>query len=413
MEKKDTKKTVITNLTRIITLLLCIVLITGCVSTIKTKKADKAAQEAKEKEAQTQNIKTGTTTAELVCAGDNLIHLQIANQAKARGTNGGYDFSPAYESIKDIISGADIAFLNQEVAIVPSQPVSHYPLFNSPPELLDNMIDLGFDVFNQSNNHIMDKFLSGALEDIELFHSKPNIILTGLYKTWDDMFKPQTMVKNDITFSFCGFSQYLNGLTVPDDSDLGLLYLTDTRHTEEELYQTMEKIIKLNKAASDVCCVSMHWSQEDITTPNDSQRQIAQKLADYGADIIIGTGPHVLQPIEYLTRADGSKALVIWSLGNIISTQANFENTIGGIADVKIEKNYDNNTISISDVGFIPTIAHYEYGRSNVRIIPFSDYTPELAAAHGSGNLTYDHINTYLTDMFGEYLRVEKKEAVQ
>ena len=411
MDKKNNK--LLKNATRLLTLLLCIVLITGCVSNIKIKKAEKEEAEAKAKEQLTMNVKTGKTSANLVCAGDNLIHLQIALQAQARSATGGYDFTPAYESIKDIVSGADIAFLNQEVAIVPSQPVSHYPLFNSPPELLDNMIDLGFDVFNQATNHILDKYTSGAIEDYELFHSKENIILTGLYKTWDEMFTPQTITKNDITFSFCGFTESLNGLQVSQDTDLGIVSLTGTNHTEEELYAAMEKIIKIDKEASDICCVSMHWIDEDITTPDASQKEIAQKLADYGADIIIGTGPHVLQPIEYLTRADGGKTLVIWSLGNLISTQENFPNTLGGLADIKVEKDYDNNTVTISSVGFIPTVAHYDYGRANVRIIPFSDYTNDLASKHGSGNLTYDRINQFFTEMYGEYLVLDKKQPTE
>lgn len=404
------KSTFMKNATRIITLLLCIVLITGCVKTITTKDLNED-KTTSQNEQQTANTKKGTTSANLICAGDNLMHQAILDQAKSRSTTGGYDFSAPYSKIKNLVNGADLAFLNMEVAIVPSQEASSYPLFNSPPELLDEMINLGFDVYNQSTNHIMDKYLSGALEDYELFHSKKDIILTGLYKTWDEMFTPQTVTRNDITFSFCGFTQYLNGLVVPDDSDLGLVYLTDTRHTQEELYQTMEKMIKVNKEASDICCVSMHWMNEDITTPDDSQRQIAQKLADYGADVIIGTGPHVLQPIEFISRSDGSQVLVIWSLGNIISTQANFENTMGGLADVTFEKNYDNNTISITDVGFIPTVAHYEYGKANVRIIPFSEYTQELAAAHGSGNLSYDKMKEYLSNMFGDYLRLDNKQS--
>lgn len=407
MGNKEKKQgSFVKNLKRALTLLLCVVLVIGCVNTLKTRKAEKAAAEAREKAKHTVTEKTGKTSAQLLCAGDNLIHLAILEQAKQRSTNGRYDFSAPYQKIAETVKSADIAFLNQEVAIVPSQEPSSYPLFNSPPELLDEMIKLGFDVYNQSTNHIMDKFLSGALEDYDLFHSKQDIILTGLYKTWDEMFVPQVMERNDIKFSFCGFTQYLNGLIVPEDSDLGLVYLTDTRHSEEELYQTMEKMIKVNKAASDICCVSMHWMNEDITTPDESQRKIAQKLADYGADIIIGTGPHVLQPIEYITRADGNKTLVIWSLGNLISTQANFENTLGGLAQVMVEKNYDTKSVSISSVEFIPTVTHYEYGKSNVRIIPFSEYSQDLAAVHGSGNLSYDKIKAYYTNMFGDFLKL-------
>ncbi len=410
MENNKKKSNLMNNITRVITLALCLVLITGCVSTIKTKKINKENAE-KEKAAQSENVKTGKTTAELICAGDNLIHLQIANQARARSTTGGYDFSPAYAEIADIVSGADVAFLNMEIGIVPSLPVSHYPSFNAPPELLDNMIDLGFDVFNQATNHIIDKGASGAVEDYDLFHTKNNIILTGLYKTWDEMFTPQLITKNDITFSFCAFTESLNGNQIPQDSDLGIVSLAGTNHTEEELYGAMEKIIKQNKAVSDVTCVSMHWIDENITEPDISEKEIAQKLADYGADIIIGTGPHVLQPIEYIDRADGGKTLVIWSLGNLISTQADFPNTLGGIADIKIEKDYDAGTILISDVGFIPTLVHYEYGRSNVKIMKFENYTDDLAAIHGAGNLSCERINKFFTEMFGDYLILNRKDT--
>lgn len=389
--------------TQILTVLLCICLIFGCVNAFFDKN-DKDVQKVDSTTSTTTTTKTGFTEANLLCAGDNLIHKAIYTQAKQRTGGNGYDFSYAYENIADIVKAADIAFLNQETVMVPSKEASSYPLFNSPPELLDEMIEIGFDVFNQSTNHTMDKQLSGALENYELFHSKENILLTGLYKTWDDMFIPQTITKNDITFSFMGFTEFLNGLRVPSDSDLGLVYLTDTRHTQEELYDTMQRMIDVGKQASDIVCVSMHWQTEDITAPDESQIEIANKLVEMGADIIIGTGPHVLQPIEFIQRDDGSKALVIWSLGNIISTQANNPNLLGGFADVTVRKDYATGEVTISDVGFIPTVTHYGASRSNVRIIPFSDYNESLAAAHGAGT-TYSFMKNFFEEMFGEYLR--------
>ena len=407
MDNKEKKQSsLVKNLKRALTLLLCVVLTVGCVNAIKTKKAEKAAQEAKEKAAQAATEKTGKTTATLLCAGDNFIQLSILDQAKQRSATGRYDFSAPYDKISSIVRSADVAFLNQEVSIIPTQPASSYPEFNSPPELLDEMIKIGFDVFNQANNHIMDKFESGALEDYELFTSKKDILLTGLHKSWNDMFKPQVVERNDIKFSFCGITQSLSNRVVSADSDLGLVYLSDTRHTQEELYQNIEKMIKVNKEASDICCVSMHWMNEDTASPDSTQREIAQKLADYGADIIIGTGTHTLQPIEYLTRTDGSRALVIWSLGNLISSQDRFENLLGGFAQITVEKNYDNKSISISSVEFIPTVTHYDYGRSNVRIIPLSEYSQDLAAVHGSGNIAYDKIKVYYTNIFGDFLKL-------
>lgn len=394
----------------VVTILLCIVLAFGCIySRVSGKKRSALTADSNNvssvSQESTEPEKKGTTSARMVCAGDNLIHQAIYTQAKNRGTNGGYDFSYAYKDVADLVGSADISFLNQETVIVPSKPVSSFPLFNSPPELLDEMIKIGFDVFNQSTNHVMDKQVSGAIEDYDLFHSKKDIILTGLYKTWDEMFIPQTMTKNDITFSFVGFTEYLNGLVVPKDSDLGLVYLTDTRHTKDELYDTMQKMIDIAKKNSDIVCVSMHWQQEDITAPNDSQKEIVNKLVEMGADIIIGTGPHVLQPMEYITREDGSKVLVIWSLGNFISTQQNKPNLLGGLADVTVEKNYDTGKTYVSKAGFIPTVTHYGYGRSNVRIIPFTKYDTTLASGHGAG-ISYSYIEKFYKDMFGDFLEL-------
>lgn len=393
-------------ITKVLTVLLCVVLVFGCVNAFRQRKDDNQVSPVDGTTVSTTTTKTGYTEANLLCAGDNLIHQAIYTQARQRAGGSGYDFTYAYENIADIVASADLAFLNQETVIVPSKDPSTYPLFNSPGELLDEMIEIGFDVFNQATNHTMDKQLSGAIEDYDLFKSKENIILTGLHKTWDDLFIPQTVTRNDITFSFMGFTEFLNGLRVPSDSDLGLIYLTDTRHTQDELYDTMQRMIDAGKEASDVVCVSMHWQTENITKPDESQIEITQKLVDMGADIIIGTGPHVLQPIEFIEREDGSKALVIWSLGNLISTQRDKPNLLGGLADITVRKDYATGEVSVSDVGFIPTITHYGSGRSNVRIIPFADYTESLAASHGAG-ITYSFIKDFYEDMFGEYLIVE------
>lgn len=355
----------------------------------------------------------GTATARLMCAGDNLIHKSIYKQANTRAGGDGYDFSYAYDGVRDIIKLSDIAFLNQETVMVSENEPSSYPLFNSPVQLLDEMIGVGFDVFNQATNHVMDQQLSGAKSDIALFKSKQDIILTGLYETRDDMLKPQTKDVNGITFSFVGFTEYLNGLVVPSDSDLGLLYLTDTRYTQDELYSTMKQMIDNAKKVSDVVCVSMHWSTEDITEPDESEQEIVDKLLEYGADIIIGTGPHVLQPMEYKQNSDGEQALVIWSLGNFISCQNKVDNMLGGIADVTVTKNLDTDKITISSAKLIPTITQFNSSFSNVHIVPLASYTKELASNHGingySSSYSLDYINKFYSDMFGDKLETNYK----
>lgn len=352
-------------------------------------------------------LNNGKQTARLMCAGDNLIHRSIYKQANERADGNGYDFSYSYNEIRDIIALSDLAFINQETIIDPENEPSSYPLFNSPEQLLDEMINVGFDVFNQSTNHTMDKKVSGALNDIELFKSKENILLTGLYETREDMLKPQVREVNGIKLSFVGFTEFLNGLVVPKDSDLGIVYLTDTRYSQEEIYATMKQMIDNAKAVSDVVCVSMHWQTEDITTPDKSQKEITAKLLEFGADVIIGTGPHVLQPIEFMPNGDGEDALVIWSLGNIISCQNKKNNMLAGIADITFEKDFATGKTAVSSVHLIPTITHYNSGFKNVRIIPLAEYNEELASQHGveSTSFTFSYINEFYTNMFGDKLK--------
>lgn len=352
----------------------------------------------------------GIVTARLMCAGDNLIHGSIYKQAKNRSNNGTYDFSYTYEGIKEIIALSDIAFLNQETIIDKDNEPSTYPMFNSPAELLDEMINVGFDVFNQATNHTMDKGLSGAKNDLELFKSKNNIMLTGLRETRDELLKPQTVDVKGITFSFLGITEFLNGLRVPSDSDLGLLYLTDSRYTEQAQYDMIKQMIANAKEVSDVVCVSMHWQDENITVPDSSQVTIMDKLLEYGADIVIGTGPHVLQPIEFKENGDGEQALVIWSLGNLVSCQKQRNNLLGGIADITVSKDTATGKISITEASLIPTITHYNSNFSNVRIIPLINYNEELASQHGtSSTFTYDYIVNFYNEMFGDRLKTKYK----
>lgn len=352
----------------------------------------------------------GIVTARLMCAGDNLIHGSIYKQAKNRSNNGTYDFSYTYEGIKEIIALSDLAFLNQETIIDKDNEPSTYPMFNSPAELLDEMINVGFDVFNQATNHTMDKGLSGAKNDLELFKSKNNIMLTGLRETRNDLLKPQTVDVKGITFSFLGITEFLNGLRVPSDSDLGLLYLTDSRYTEQTQYDMIKQMIANAKEVSDVVCVSMHWQDENITVPDSSQVAIMDKLLEYGADIVIGTGPHVLQPIEFKENGDGEQALVIWSLGNLVSCQKQRNNLLGGIADITVSKDTATGKISITEASLIPTITHYNSNFSNVRIIPLINYNEELASQHGtSSSFTYDYIVNFYSEMFGDRLKTKYK----
>ena len=270
------------------------------------------------------------------------------------------------------------------------------------------MVDIGIKVFNHANNHILDQGVSGALETIQFWKDKADqgIVLTGAYNGEEDLNTVKKHTVNGITFSYIGVTEYTNGNTKPADSELKLLNLADPNQTQAQIEAEIQKQIAAAKAESDVVCVFMHWQQECNTEITQGQEAFVNKLISWGADVIYGSGPHVLQPIRYVEKPDGGKALVAYSLGNFISTEQKATNMGGGILDITYEKEYENNTVSIKDVTFIPTVTHYNSNYSDIRIIPFSEYSAELAQQHGvrkyQSQFSYEFIKEKFNTIIGE-----------
>ncbi|MBQ8015108.1 MAG: CapA family protein, partial [Clostridia bacterium] len=229
-----------------------------------------------------------------VAVGDNLIHKPIYNQAAAR-TSGGYDFSYAYENFAERIAEPDVAILNQEAIISTEHNVSTYPMFNSPVELGEEMLEIGFDVFNIATNHSIDCGEKGLISAINFWKSK-EAITCGAYLNFDDYGNIPMHEVNGVKIAYIGFTESTNGLSLPDDSEVILVKAQD-----EILLQN--RVMKADEVA-DIVIVSAHWGNEYTHEPTQTQRDLAQKLASWGADVIIGTHPHVIQPIEYITNQD-------------------------------------------------------------------------------------------------------------
>lgn len=353
------------------------------------------------------DAQSATQSARLMCAGENLVYSSIFSQASDRANSNGYDFSASYDGIKDIIAKSDLAMVTQSSVMDDKNEPSGSPEFNSPNEILDKLIALGFDVFNQANDHIMDMGLSGAINDIALFKTKENeALLTGLDENREEMIKPHTREVNGITFSFVGITESLGGYSLSEDSDIGIFDLSDDRSSEDEINGSVKQLITNSQNASDIVCVSVHW---DTDTSESTQSAIIEKLLDYGTDIIIGTGTHTLQPIEYMKNSDGEQALVMRSLGDLISAADTADELLGGIADITVTKDSAGKT-TVTSAKLIPTVTQYSTDYADIKIIPFAKYTKELAASHGilqnDESFTYDYIEKYYKDMFKDTLEI-------
>ena len=339
-------------------------------------------------------------TVTMRAVGDNLIHYCIYQQASQRSTDGTYDFNYAYENVVDPIKTADISVINQETVIVSDRAPSSYPQFNSPVQLGDKVVDMGFDVVTMANNHILDQGSDGALKAIEYWRGK-DVISLGAYNGVDDMNTIRIQLVNGIRFAYVNFTSYLNGLSVDPNSDLKVISLTDPNQTNEQIYATVKKQIEQAREIADVVVAAMHWRVENTTEVPQGQAEFAKYIADCGADVIIGTGPHVLQPTVWLDRPDGKKTLCIYSLGNFISGQDVSTNLLSAIAEITYERAEDG-VVSVKGVKFIPIITHYGANYSDLKLYLFEDYTPELAASHGvPGGMNYDTAKNFFSQVLG------------
>ena len=314
--------------------------------------------------------------ATLLAVADNLIHDVIYYQASRRTDDGSYDFLPVYEQLRELITSADIAYINQETPMAKSMEPSSYPMFNTPAEMAENLAELGFDVINIANNHMLDKGTKGLCETIELLKNTKGIsAVIGANDDEEGYGEPAIIEINGIKFGFVGFTQHTNGLRLPEDRENMVIYTDNT----EEMYRQIQKL----KTSADVVLVSVHWGDEGSNKPNTYQRELAQQFANWGVDIIIGTHPHVLQPVEYISGESGSETLVFYSLGNFVSAQIDPANLIGGVAQITVRKNHTTGEVSVSTPKMDFVITQYGYGFSNLHLVMLENYTAEQASQHG------------------------------
>ena len=324
--------------------------------------------------------------------GDNLIHEGLYNQARARADDGGYDFSAAYAPMRDFYAGFDLNWLNQETLVNDAYEPSGYPCFSTPGDITDALYDLGFRVFSLSNNHSYDKGAGGIAASREHWAAMPEDVVTaGFYDLSDPTADLALQTVNGITIGYLSYTEHTNGIPTPADTDYGVIYLSQT--------DVIEAQIAALRPACDLLVVSCHWGVEGSHTVTDAQRDTAQWLADAGADLIIGTHPHVTQTAQWLTAADGRQVFVAYSLGNFISAQAQADNMIGAVLGITMEKTTQPDgtvTVTLKDPGLYPTVTQYESGYRDIRVYPYPDYTDEMGAAHGNFTLSRDQIRGVL-----------------
>lgn len=365
-------------------------------------------------EEETLPLEAADSKVSFLAVGDNLIHSRVYMTAQEHAEGKDYDFSYCYQYVADEVEAADLAFVNQETVICGEDyEITGSNLnFNSPEELGDDLISTGFDIICMANNHVLDKGSSGMSACLNYWDSQvekhPDLLVLGAYRDYQDMYDYRITEVNGITVGILAYTEHTNGYSLPSDSEMEIPYTYDTELMKRQIGELSEQV--------DCVVVSAHWGVEDTHTVTDAVKDLAENLINWGADVVIGTGPHTLQTMEYITRPDGTKGFVYYSLGNFISGQTDNFNMVGGMAKFDIVRT--NGEITIEAPTLTPIITQYETGSlKDIRVIPYYLYTDELVANHGvpyspvgtQKSWSWDIVNTIIeNNVPEEYRRLEQ-----
>ena len=252
-----------------------------------------------------------TSRVSLLFAGDIMGHTEQITGARD-SNNGTYNYEPTFRFVKPVIEKADIAIANLEVTLA-GPPFSGYPQFSSPDALALAAKDAGFDVLIQANNHALDRGASGFKRTLRVLDSL-NIPHTGTFFDSSDrrLHYPLMLEKNNIHIALLNYTYGTNGLEIAPPFIINRI---DTSIISRDL-------LKAKQSSPDYIIVTIHWGVEYERFANVQQKKLASFILSHGANVIIGSHPHVVQPVELMFGADSAvNGIVVYSLGNYVSNQ--------------------------------------------------------------------------------------------
>lgn len=379
----------------LIPVILAVVVVSGfAISGHITKNLDGEMPTAQTtSETTTEPSTTALSKVTLVAVGDNLIHNTLIDAGEQE--NGSRDYTSFYENIKSDISAADIAVINQETMLGGSSfAYAGYPCFNTPWEVGDAAINAGFDIFTCATNHSLDVGYAGIEQECKYFDSHPEVTHVGTNDSEEDYNSVVYYEKNGIKFAILNYTYGTNGISIPESKPWCVNMMDKEKITAD---------VNAAKQNSDVVIVFPHWGTENSTSVSDYQREYIKLFSELGVDIVIGTHPHVLQPVEWVENGQtGKKMLVYYSLGNFISHQTSLNQLCGGMAQITVEKRGEE--ISITSAKLTPVVCWYKSssGKFSFSVYKLSDYTEELGSSHAQNGATPEYFEKYAKEIVSE-----------
>lgn len=353
----------------------------------------------------------------LIMTGDILLHTPVAESGLQE--DGNYNFSAVFAHTKEQIESADLAIVNQEVILGGAElGISGYPAFNAPFELGDALADTGFDVILHATNHALDKGAKGITNCLGFWEeSHPELAVLGIHDSAQDQEEIYIYEKDGMKIAVLNYTYGTNGISMPD----GMEYAVDMLEKER-----IEEDLQRADELADFTVVCPHWGTEYRLTQDAYQEQMAQLFWENGADLVLGTHPHVIEPVVWLgengseicdlEEQDGVLAgtdtgdgmLVYYSLGNFVNWTSGTgdgvaDRMVGGMARITLGRN-EKGKVYIKQYGIEPVICHVEEGINGVTVYPAAEYTEELAGKNAirlqDGNFSLQYCKELLEQVW-------------
>ncbi len=315
-----------------------------------------------------------TANISLLAVGDIMFHMPQLKSAKTQ--EGSYDFVPVFNHVKKYIQESDISIANFETVTAGREKgYSGFPRFNSPKQSLLALSEVGFDILSTANNHSLDQGREGIISTLK------NIEEYGLKSigTYDKLgSEPLIQEVQGIDLGFLSYTYGVNGLEslLSKDELSYMINLIDEEKIKMDIESLKDKDV-------DLIVIFIHWGHEYHKEPSEYQISLGNKMVEWGANIILGSHPHVIQKSEII-EYKGKENFIIYSMGNFLSNQR--ESTMGNpytedgvMVKINIEKDFSNNNTLIKDIEYIPTWVHRytEDNRIKFEILPVLDILGE------------------------------------
>ncbi|MBF4695493.1 CapA family protein [Fusibacter ferrireducens] len=317
----------------------------------------------------------------LLATGDIMFHSpQIT--AAYDATRNEYDFFPSFSQIAPYVQAADYALANFETTTAgDAYTYSGYPAFNAPDRTLDGIYEAGFDFLSTANNHAFDRKLHGVHRTLEQMDQR-GFDHNGTFNNTDESQHFLIKEVKNFKLGILSITYGLNGFEQAYDSET-LYKNVNLISSDYDPDFVQNQLALMDEAGVDTSIVFIHWGNEYQLEPNEAQQILAQNLVLWGADIILGSHPHVIQKNE-IVKYNGEDKYVIYSMGNFISNQSrhtltsikNAKYTEDGImVTIKLEKD-QNGVTHLSEVKHIPTwvYKYSESGKNKYMVLPTIDY---------------------------------------